>query len=1042
MHLNYKIGLKVSNLILFIFCVFLGLNELKAQKINVLTIEKDNLWGAIDYNGNLLVKPQYNEALFFNKNKLTIAHLNGKEGVINVENKTIVKFNYKELYWLNDSLLAALADSAWGVINLSNRWIIAPKFQEVNIQNEFIWVYTKHHQGIYNIKGKLIIPPVLMKSELLANYFIVENKSLKKGVFSLEGKELHPINADSIKFMNDTVVAVKKDIYWQHHVLGRKTQNKLNFKYINRLNEYLIEFGFSSKSKAIGLLGNTQLLTDTLIYHIDNELEKGFVLAHGKNKVYVISSIGKLLFLTNAERVNYLGENLWSIKEHHKQWQLFANDGQILSNNEWNEMLPFNKLGFGLVRKDSLWGLINKKGKVVLDPIYHVVEFEGNRVKAHFSKTSNLFEINNQNELDQLFSNMHTLHIVNSKEVDNKQNQKNNIELKPVYGSNLKHQIFETVINGVNLKVLDLKEVLNISSYICIDLNKHWGYIDESGRIWNSFKENLKSTVKLHYNFIGKFSNGLATVCLAERAENVQSNQYNLKGWIEKNTEFNKIGKWGVINTKNEIVINPEYDLIKPFNNGIAWAMKNNFWGAINTKGEVVIPFLYNDMNQVANNDSLWIVTENSYTQGIVDSLGSVLVPAIFLDVKVPTEGKSIVRTNLGWQIFDVKKQKILPSVYDEILPFMDSLAPVRLQKKWGFVNHNGELVIKCKYQKVSHFYNGNAYIKNDKGYDVINKKEKKVAFLDAENIKENNYKIIIAEKNKLWGIANHNGTWIVAPKYLQIESFNNFNLAIAHLEHQKLVLLHSLGHHIHEHHFEEIKPFVNGLALVKYGEKWGYIDTLGVYKLHPNYQEAWPFEKGKAFVKIDNQYFVINLKGEKLSEALNLEHVKKASNEFIEVENKSHYLFYNQLGAEEISINKDDWELIASFENEKAILYHKWKHEYQFIDKQGIKLFGKTFEECKPFTNSYASVKKNNFWGMISESGTQLLDFKYDKIENLNSGFIKIISNHKVGLCSNSGRWIFPVIAENIQYIENGIFKVETQNTIKYWHISGKWIW
>jgi hypothetical protein len=228
----------------------------------------------------------------------------------------------------------------------------------------------------------------------------------------------------------------------------------------------------------------------------------------------------------------------------------------------------------------------------------------------------------------------------------------------------------------------------------------------------------------------------------------------------------------------------------------------------------------------------------------------------------------------------------------------------------------------------------------------------------------------------------------------------------------------------------------------VKSGEKWGYIDTLGVYKLHPNYQEAWPFEKGKAFVKIDNQYFVINEKGEKLSNVLPFEHVKIASNELMEGGNKTHFLFYNQQGAEELTLPKEDWEVIASFEKEKAIIFHKWKHEYQFIDKQGIKLFGKTFEDCKPFVDGFAAVKKNNLWGMISETGTQLLDFKYNKIENLANGYIKILSNQKVGLCTHTGKWIFPAIAENIQYIDNGIFKIETQNTIKYWHISGKWIW
>ena len=54
-----------------------------------------------------------------------------------------------------------------------------------------------------------------------------------------------------------------------------------------------------------------------------------------------------------------------------------------------------------------------------------------------------------------------------------------------------------------------------------------------------------------------------------------------------------KDGKYGVINDKNELVIDYLYDNIGSFRDGLICVSKNGYYGYINIKNEIVIPLIY-----------------------------------------------------------------------------------------------------------------------------------------------------------------------------------------------------------------------------------------------------------------------------------------------------------------------------------------------------------------------------------------------------------------------------------------------------------------
>ena len=68
---------------------------------------------------------------------------------------------------------------------------------------------------------------------------------------------------------------------------------------------------------------------------------------------------------------------------------------------------------------------------------------------------------------------------------------------------------------------------------------------------------------------------------------------------------------------------------------------------------------------------------------------------------------------------------------------------------------------------------------------------------------------------------------------------------------------------------FEEIKPFCDGLAGVRKGEMWGYIDYKGTEIIPCEFEEVGYFSEGFAWVKKDGFLVLIDKHGKCITQPL-----------------------------------------------------------------------------------------------------------------------------------------------------------------------------
>lgn len=213
--------------------------------------------------------------------------------------------------------------------------------------------------------------------------------------------------------------------------------------------------------------------------------------------------------------------------------------------------------------------------------------------------------------------------------------------------------------------------------------------------------------------------------------------------------------------------------------------------------------------------------------------------------------------------------------------PFNEGVAKVKVQKKWDFIDKNGDFIAEEMYDELSEFSNEKALFASK--YTKEKSSLKKVGIIDVEgNIisefdKKNllfeglpiikngliNYWIhdcnlfcrlgfIDARRRKRWGYIYSNGQEAIPPKFAFANSFSDCYASVEFLEQDKYGYINTSGKIVIPPRFDDARDFKKGIASVETNQLWGFIDYSGKFIARPQFSEVRDFSNGFAFVKIN----------------------------------------------------------------------------------------------------------------------------------------------------------------------------------------------
>ena len=139
---------------------------------------------------------------------------------------------------------------------------------------------------------------------------------------------------------------------------------------------------------------------------------------------------------------------------------------------------------------------------------------------------------------------------------------------------------------------------------------------------------------------------------------------------------------------------------------------------------------------------------------------GAVVIPAKYSFVDSFIEGLASVFLNGKWGYIDKSGKEVIPLQYDYAGAFSKGLARVEINGKWGYINKSGKEVIPLKYDDASGFGDGLAPVKLNGKWGYIDKSGKEVIQLKYDDAYYFSNGQASAMLNGEWGYIDKQGNF------------------------------------------------------------------------------------------------------------------------------------------------------------------------------------------------------------------------------------------------------------------------------------------
>ena len=336
---------------------------------NILRVSKNGKYGLIDFNGKEVLACDYDDiAALKGVNSNIIIKKAGNVGLVNEKGQTIVPVQYKDILTLKEGYkneyIVVNENDQYGVISTSGAILIEPKFEMVKYLNSSSMFAVKE-SGVWKLinteDGSTIIDGGYDNIVEARTDSIVVVKDGKYGVINTNKEEKIAPQYEDLKYAFSIYYIAKKD--GKYGIINLENQEIIPFEYISMV--YVEGAGFVQADKAetetVIFDSNLGQKISGIISEVN--IDKGYI------KVYVNNEYKYYNFKFEEKNASDLliTNNLFLSKKDGK-YGYIDKTGKTVIDYIYDDATEQNSCGFAAVKKDGVWGSINKVGAVSKEP--------------------------------------------------------------------------------------------------------------------------------------------------------------------------------------------------------------------------------------------------------------------------------------------------------------------------------------------------------------------------------------------------------------------------------------------------------------------------------------------------------------------------------------------------------------------------------------------------------------------------------------------------------------------------------------------------
>jgi hypothetical protein len=865
---------------------------------------KGNDWGFCNIKGNLRTETKYYDFKKFTDGFLKLQSTDNKGfSLLSLESfKVSAVDNILKAYpYSNGAVVFSSKIGKIGLLDKSGKVILPAIYQEiVSFSEHYFRVKKNNRWAVVGRNNKTLFPFEFNYISALNKNTCILIKGDKCAIGTVSGKIISDFEYDEINWgQNEQIHCFKGEslsIFYEEDGLLVGEQSFNNF--------LTIQVGEETENK---VLSNAYQLKDYEWVFVAEQSKWG--LRNKKNDSFKISP--------QFDEINVfddLGFTLTSIRRP-AEFDISKVDFQFLNvfgivNNKTGHCsdmelvhIYFEDFDEGLdvarcIFKDLSFGLISRKGYFNVKRFEYLGPFkDGLAAAASLGELSADFKNNKDTGLGKVDDFLDVC-LASSRMIDYTE-----------YANNFKKEA-TLYCKECNWGFIDLKgkwTIPAIYDYAKTACNGR-GIVKQQGK-WGLVKEKGKIVLDFSYdaiNFIQIDSSAMLRVekydprygIIDHMANELIPFDYEELGEISgERIAVKKNGLWGFIDRNGAIKIGCAFNEVRAFSQGLAAVRKGNKWGFINEDGDLVLDFKFNRCGQfkeglcwVYSNSRAYYINKNGHQAfsavfasatdfeegiarvkvsgkyGLIDRTGNFILKPRYLKISSFNRyGLAIVEfvgtSNARFALVDREGSSAGLLKFNEIRPFKEGFAAVKINKHWGFINTSGRLVVESKYFSVGDFSNGRAAVyKNGRCGYIDYQGEIVVDLLYNGCYEFEEDKAVVQLPRMRDGLIDKNGEVLIKPSIKTLFSFSEGRGLVRDKSMRYYFI--SENANMYDGFYQSAKKFQFGVAPVQRKDKWGLINLKGMWVCRPKYKQISRLDNGMLLARIDGYTGLTDLDG------------------------------------------------------------------------------------------------------------------------------------------------------------------------------------
>lgn len=346
----------------------------KAGYIVSNTTEEGYRYGYINIEGKKIIDTKYNDlyrVMEINSDDVyIICAENGKYGLLK-NGKQIINNEYQSLvYNESNNTVTALKGKKYGVISINGKTIIPFEYKQIDISGEYIYTTTADdNTKVYDSNGK--------ETNIQGNMAIinVENTDYKIYINTQNDKTTYSIYKDEQELTKNKYTYIT--YLFDNYFIACNENGKLGV--IDNSEKTQIEFMYNSMQ---------QIENTNMIQAVNNSTKKTEIYSKEMKKICELENATienniEYLKIYNDNEIKYISKDEKEVenKEVFKNNKIFAkqqgskwgfvdaNENMIVDYN-YDKVTEVNKYGFAGIKQNGKWGVIDSNGKIIVEPQY------------------------------------------------------------------------------------------------------------------------------------------------------------------------------------------------------------------------------------------------------------------------------------------------------------------------------------------------------------------------------------------------------------------------------------------------------------------------------------------------------------------------------------------------------------------------------------------------------------------------------------------------------------------------------------------------